>query len=76
MLDRFMSVAAEHLVLAMVRRGERVAVVLPAAEYESYVATAEILDDAEAMTELRLADQEPDSEAVPYEVVRRELGIA
>jgi PHD/YefM family antitoxin component YafN of YafNO toxin-antitoxin module len=76
MLERLMSRAAEYLVLAMIRRGEHAAVVLSADEYETYTATAELLDDAEAMKELRLADLESDEEAVPYEVVRRELGIA
>jgi hypothetical protein len=37
---------------------------LSADEYEAYAATAEILDDADAMEELRLADREPDAETV------------
>jgi hypothetical protein len=42
-------------------------------ELEAHLATIEVAMDAEAMADLREA--EPDDEAVPYDVVRKELGL-
>src|SRR5690242_8385164 len=48
LLDRWISRTAEHLVLAMIKRGEPVTVVVSDADYQGYLATLEIMDDPEA----------------------------
>ena len=45
-------------------------------EYREYVATMEVLEDAEAMEALVEADKQPDEEARSYDEIRRELGLA
>jgi PHD/YefM family antitoxin component YafN of YafNO toxin-antitoxin module len=76
MLDRWLARTAEHLVLAMIRKGDPVAVVLPREDYEAYVETAELMDDEEAQIALREGEQDVrDGRVRPYEDVRRDLGL-
>lgn len=77
MLDRWLARTAEHLVLAMIRRGERAAVVLPDREYEGYLETLEIMDDPEAQA--AIADGEADLRAGrvrEFDEVRRPPSVA
>lgn len=50
MLDRWIARTAEHLVLAMIRRGDPVTVVVSDNDYQGYLETLEIMDDPEAQT--------------------------
>jgi PHD/YefM family antitoxin component YafN of YafNO toxin-antitoxin module len=76
MLDRWLARTAEHLVLAMIRKGDPVAVVVPRDDYESYLETAEIMDDEQAQAALREGEQDlRDGHVKPYENVRRDLGL-
>lgn len=77
MLDRWVSRTAEHLVLAMIKRGEPGVVVVPSDEYEGYMHTLEIMDDPEAQQALAEGEQdEREGRLRSYEDVRRDLGIA
>jgi PHD/YefM family antitoxin component YafN of YafNO toxin-antitoxin module len=76
MLDRWLARTAEHLVLAMIRKGDPVAVVLPREDFEAYVETAEVMDDEEAQRALREGEQDiRDGRVRPYEDARRDLGL-
>jgi PHD/YefM family antitoxin component YafN of YafNO toxin-antitoxin module len=76
MLDRWVSRTAEHLVLAMIKRGEPGVVVVPSDEYEGYMHTLEIMDDPEAKAALAEGERdEREGRLRPYEDVRRDLGI-
>jgi PHD/YefM family antitoxin component YafN of YafNO toxin-antitoxin module len=76
MLDRWLARTAEHLVLAMIRKGDPVAVVVPRDDYEAYLETAEIIEDEEAHTALLEGEKDVRAGRVrPYEDVRRDLGL-
>ena len=70
-LDRLFSALGERLAE---RRTPGVADRL--AEVEMRLEALEILTDKDTMEDLVRAAREPDSEARPYEEVRRELGLA
>jgi len=72
--DRVADRIADRLADALTRRSS--AVVLTEQEYREYVATMEVLEDAEAMEALVEADKQPDEEARSYDEIRRELGLA
>jgi PHD/YefM family antitoxin component YafN of YafNO toxin-antitoxin module len=76
MLDRWLARTAEHLVLAMIRKGDPVAVVVPRDEYEAYLETAEILEDEETQAALGEGEEDVrDGRVRPYEDARRDLGL-
>jgi PHD/YefM family antitoxin component YafN of YafNO toxin-antitoxin module len=50
--------------------------VVSSREYESLQATVEILQDDEAMRDIRASERQPDEEAVDYDVLRRRRGLA
>lgn len=68
--------AVERALVGAMRRGDPPLIILPEADYEAYRMTAEVLDDEQALEDLRLAEQEPNEQARPYEEIRRELGLA
>lgn len=77
MLDRWVSRTAEHMVLAMIKRGEPGVVVVPSDEYEGYMHTLEIMDDPEAQEALAEGERdEREGRLRDYEDVRRDLGLA
>ena len=76
MLDRWLARTAEHLVLAMIRKGDPVAVVVPRDAYEAYLETAEILEDEEAQAALGEGEEDVRGGRVrAYEDARRDLGL-
>lgn len=77
MLDRWVSRTAEHLVLAMIRRGESVTVVVSDSDYQGYLETLEIMDDPEAQA--AIAEGEADLQAGrvrDFDEVRRTPHVA
>jgi len=77
MLDRWMARTAEHLVLAMIKRGEPTTVVVSAEDFEGYIHTLEVMDDKEAQTALSEGEtDEREGRLRPYEDARRDLGLA
>jgi hypothetical protein len=46
------------------------------AEYESWLATIDVMADVELVEDLRVADAQGDEDAQDYEEIRRELGLA
>jgi hypothetical protein len=46
------------------------------ARYDEWVATIEVMKDAELVADLKRADAESDEDARPYSEIRRELGLA
>lgn len=61
LLDRWISRTAEHLVVAMIKRGEPLTVVVSDADYQGYLETLEIMEDAEA--QVAIAEGEADLRA-------------
>jgi hypothetical protein len=72
--DRLADRVADRLADALTRRS--FAVVLTQREYREYLATMEVLEDAELLAAMKEADRQPDSEARSYDEIRRELGLA
>jgi PHD/YefM family antitoxin component YafN of YafNO toxin-antitoxin module len=76
LMHRFIGAAADHLVLAAMRRGNPKAIVLPEDEYEAFVATLEVEEDEEALDDLRAGREETRSELPPaWDEVRDEMGL-
>jgi PHD/YefM family antitoxin component YafN of YafNO toxin-antitoxin module len=61
LLDRWISRTAEHLVVAMIKRGEPLTVVVSDADYQGYLETLEIMEDKEAQA--AMAEGESDLHA-------------
>lgn len=77
LLDRWVARTAEHLVIAMIKKGDPTAVVVPQDEYEGYLHTLELMEDEEAQAALREGELDAlEGRARPYEDVRRDLGLA
>jgi antitoxin YefM len=65
----------EHVVIT--RNGRPAAVVMSEAEYESLIATLEVLGDPQAMAALKESDEDVAAGRVsPWHEVKRELGLA
>jgi antitoxin YefM len=65
----------EHVVIT--RNGRPAAIVMSQAEYDSLIETLEILGDEELMADLAAGDEDVAAgRLVPWEEVKRELGLA
>lgn len=77
LLDRWMARTAEHLVIAMIKKGDPTAVVVPQEEYEGYLHTLELMEDDEAQSALQEGERDAlEGRARSYEDVRRDLDLA
>ncbi|HVC77715.1 MAG TPA: type II toxin-antitoxin system Phd/YefM family antitoxin [Candidatus Micrarchaeaceae archaeon] len=74
LLDNVESVH-EHVVIT--RNGRPAAIVMSQAEYDSLIETLEILGDQKLMADLAASDEDVVAgRVVPWEQVKRELGLA
>lgn len=65
----------EHVVIT--RNGRPAAIVMSQAEYDSLIETLEILGDQKLMADLAASDEDfAAGRLVPWEEVKRELGLA
>jgi prevent-host-death family protein len=65
----------EHVVIT--RNGRPAAIVMSQAEYDSLIETLEILGDQKLMADLAVSDDDVAAgRVVPWEEVKRELGLA
>ena len=65
----------EHVVIT--RNGRPAAIVMSQAEYDSLIETLEILGDQKLMVDLAASDEDVAAgRMVPWEEVKRELGLA
>ncbi len=65
----------EHVVIT--RNGRPAAIVMSQAEYDSLIETLEILGDQKLMADLSASDEDVAAgRVVPWEEVKRELGLA
>ena len=65
----------EHVVIT--RNGRPAAIVMSQAEYDSLIETLEILGDQKLMADLAASDEDVVAgRVVPWEQVKRELGLA
>jgi PHD/YefM family antitoxin component YafN of YafNO toxin-antitoxin module len=76
LLHRFVAATADHLVLATLRQGSAKAIVLPEDEYEAFMATLEVEEDAEALDDLRAGRDETSTGLPPtWDEARDEMGL-
>jgi PHD/YefM family antitoxin component YafN of YafNO toxin-antitoxin module len=76
LMHRFLGAAADHLVLAAMRRGNPRAIVLPEDEYDAFRATLEVEEDPEALSDLRAGLEETRAGLPPtWDEARAEMGL-
>jgi PHD/YefM family antitoxin component YafN of YafNO toxin-antitoxin module len=75
LLHRALEAAADQLVLAALKHGNTRTIVLPEDEYEAFMATLEVEEDAEAVADLRAGKDETRQGLPPtWEELEDELG--
>jgi hypothetical protein len=74
LLDVWVSKTAGYLAVKAANRADLR--VVPEDEYQAILHTLDVLKDDQAMEDIRRAAAEPDDEAVDYDELRRQRGLA